>query len=123
MTLDELIVVLQAAKAGKTIEFEHIGRPTVWEQKLSSDTSWNLFVYNYRVKPEPKRVPLEAKDIPPVCWIRDPNGFADTNRLVITVAPAGIVAADDYRISYTTLMNRYEYSTDRVNWKPCWKEA
>lgn len=54
MTYDEMIEILQAAKAGKVIEWQN--QAGEWERWLFS--SFNFMQNKYRVKPEPKR-----------CWV------------------------------------------------------
>lgn len=55
MTYDEMIKILQAAKAGKVIEY----RDYTNEWKAWTHVRFNFANYNYRVKPEPKR-----------CWVK-----------------------------------------------------
>lgn len=83
--------------------------------------------------PQPKkRVPLEASDIPPVCYFR--QGDRDcVHRLPVTITQVGVVG-DSVRfwLSETRGLREYpmkelmdglwEYSEDRKNWKPCYKE-
>ena len=47
MTLDEMLAVLQAAKAGKVIETRFRGPAEVWCRTNSPD--WNFEEYEYRV--------------------------------------------------------------------------
>jgi hypothetical protein len=51
MTIDEMIAVLQAAKAGKQIQFRW---HSTAEWKDMSKLVWDFENYNYRVKPEPR---------------------------------------------------------------------
>jgi hypothetical protein len=51
MTIDEMIAVLQAAKAGKPIQQQYL-RKNVWDV---CDGRWDFTNYRYRVKPEPRR--------------------------------------------------------------------
>jgi hypothetical protein len=68
----------------------------------------------------PKRVPLEAEDIPAVCWVR----LAGTCYMVTTVMPSSGVEIGGQSMSFRHLQRvGYEYSADRKNWKPCSKEA
>jgi hypothetical protein len=78
----------------------------------------------------PKLVPLEADDIPPVCWLRtSPEWHSPdrANHLVVVVTVSEIIMAHGglelMKVSYGTLKDGWEYSTDRKNWKPCSKEA
>lgn len=51
MTIDEMIAVLQAAKAGKQIQCQENGL-TYWMDV--DDPTWNFYRRSYRVKPEPR---------------------------------------------------------------------
>jgi hypothetical protein len=60
MTYDEMIAVIQAAKAGKVIERQDGAQ--CWVRFRGLD--FNFANYKYRVKPEPKR-----------CWVRFVDGW------------------------------------------------
>ncbi len=71
----------------------------------------------------PKLVPLEAEDIPAVCWIRDGAG-KEIHNLVLRVRPTGVGVAYVTGHSFEALFrDGAEYSEDRRTWKPCSKEA
>lgn len=82
----------------------------------------NIGKFTYRTKhPLPtksKFVPLEAGDVPPVCWIRQKNG---ASLLVIEVHFGGVLAGNIWT-GWKELQKR-EYSTDRKTWLPCSKVA
>lgn len=77
--------------------------------------------YAEAVPIEPVRVPLTADDIPAVCWVRQ---FGTT----LPIFSVGRVYQNEIYFdgggaTYEGLMNcGYEYSSDRKNWKPCYKE-
>lgn len=56
MTIDEMIAVLEAAKAGKAIEWKWqagvSGRTEEW--RVSNNPMWSFNNIDYRVKPEPR---------------------------------------------------------------------
>lgn len=52
MNYDQMIEVLQAAKAGKAIEWQWIGETGGW--KVAEKPLWDFTACNYRVKPEPR---------------------------------------------------------------------
>ena len=54
MTLDEMIAVMQAAKAGKTIQSKSKRYEDGWGD--TPDPVWNFNLYLYRVKPEPRTI-------------------------------------------------------------------
>lgn len=62
MTVDQMIEVLTAYKAGKKIQFRGYGL-LLWEDCINNEPLWNWTAYDYRVKPEPK-----------VIWV---NEYAD----------------------------------------------
>ncbi len=102
-----------------------------WELKIDDEDAWSvasnhhapqfLSGYLYRVKPTPKRVPLEAKDIPPVCWIKQVGDYSP--ELVVKVSDYSLSCGNNHTWNYSAMVDLAEYSTDRVNWKPCSKEA
>jgi len=82
------------------------------------EPTWIDPVEEYRIRPEPEPVPLEASDIPPVCWLRIPDVDGD---ILVTAVYKDCVHAGHGRIQpYNEMMN-WEYSPDRINWKPCSK--
>lgn len=67
--LDEKIAVMQAALAGKEIEYIYAGEmsnvfePRKWAQiNRIAGCCWNWERYDYRVKPEPRRWTLRVRD-------------------------------------------------------------
>ena len=95
-----------------------------WD-KVNIISRWAIEALNdpdrIRVKPEPEYVPLEAEDIPAVCWInRRPQGeYAQ----LATYISSDYLTTDNKHIMYITLMREgYYYSEDRKDWKLCRKE-
>lgn len=92
-----------------------------------ADSSWYSAV-KYRLRPappkppEPKRVPLDAEDFPPILWVR-PADQPWNMYLVIEVNPSqNEVRYSQYGCTFADLMDDgFEMSTDRINWKPCSK--
>lgn len=116
--------ILTALEEGREIQVFSHGR---WQRSSINDVLnyFDIVEINksafYRIKPTPKRVPLEMGDFPPVCWLREtvrPNH----NSLAGYYTPTAVNCRFWGDISYSDLSNAYEYSSDRVNWKPCWKE-
>jgi len=54
MTIDEMIEVLQAAKAGKKIQRKHKLHDREWAPLLAED-AFDFITYDYRVETEPRR--------------------------------------------------------------------
>lgn len=118
--------IMRAYLNGSTIEFrEHdFIKPINNNKWLCCYVSpeWQWKTTDYRIKTEPKLVPLTQEDIPAICWIRS-IGF---NRayLVTLVSNIEIVMYGDNRpitLSYDNLTNGWEYSSDRKTWLPCHK--
>lgn len=70
MTVKQMIEVLQAAEAGKCIEWRHCDSKTGrWETILTSLNSWNFPCCEYRVRQEPRVIYInefsgrEGKDL------------------------------------------------------------
>ena len=97
-----------------------------WADCDPNDTCWSPTV-EYRIKPSKnQRVPLTPADIPPVCWLRTHTDFS--RAYLVGLVARLEVAITDYsrneRVSYDRLFeNHWEYSSDRVNWRPCYKEV
>lgn len=124
-TLAEMIAVMQAAQQGKVIEIREINADCAWIR--ANPHHWNWDDFEYRVMQEPKRVPLEAKDIKPGMVFRRPGLQPDFWYAALTRNLTGIIVAEDDQLVFLTYErledDPWEYSTDGVNWKPCSKEA
>lgn len=73
----------------------------------------------------PKRVPLETSDLPPVCWLRYKDN-ANCAHLVLWVGKYAVhISANSpsYPTFSELFRDGWQYSADRVNWKPCHKFA
>ena len=71
--IDYMIAVLQAAKEGKTIQYgarRNRGTDKNWGD--ASNPIWDWATYDYRVKPEPRRIWVNMYD--------DHRGFAHPSR-------------------------------------------
>ena len=126
-TVDEMFAVIQAAKGGKQIQYwfsqyGNFAEDGTWINCVDAPV-FNFSDYIYRVKPEPKKVPLAQADIPldrPV-WIKHTDGELDL-----------IIGINDTRVrswytsySYESLYTRgCSISFDGgKTWQPCWKEV
>lgn len=71
-------------------------------------------------KASPKLVPLEAEDIPPVCWMRRGHSYA---MLVQTINRSSVgLSSVSHGLRFEVLMDEgWEYSSDRREWKKCSK--
>ena len=124
-TLDEMLTVIQARKDGKSILITRLDSAS--DQKpIVADAedylNFNFTFFHYSIQAMPKRVPLQPSDIPAVCWLRNPND--PNNNYLIHRVNFEYVKYLGAKLTYNDLMiDRFEYSEDRKNWKPCWKEA
>lgn len=119
-----VLEVTQAHINGKDIEVQRksdIGRWFGYNNDGSP--MWNWEVFNYRIKPQPKTVPLTADDIPSVCWLRKKGNTVGVvlQYLVVRVGFTEIAFGQDSSLSFYDLANGWEYSSDRKVWKPCHK--
>lgn len=120
--------IVQAMANGKQIQ---ICTVTGEWKTIASLSDCNFQLGDYCIAPEPRRVPLTADDIPAVCWVRFHFGRCN-DKGVLEIPPTWLVTAvtgNGIEVSaawstFDELMTEgAEYSTDRKNWKPCWKEV
>lgn len=106
---------------GEVIELNWSGDDEEPDWKISISPDWSCSPKEYRVKPTPKRVPLEAKDVPaPVCWIRLTG--ADGEVLVTGVYEGQLSFGSGRYEKFSDLMEGgWKYSADRKEWKECSK--
>jgi hypothetical protein len=82
MTIDEMIAVLQAYKEGKPIEYRSvIGYPQAWiDLKISPmlETRWDFYVFEYRVKREPRRLYVLFNEYGPTDYATTPSYYGST---------------------------------------------
>jgi len=113
-------VVMLAFSEGKRIEyFEDMCNKWLEVKK----PAWQWSDVLYRVAEEPELAPLEASDIPPVCWIRMkppmwPSGVA----VLVTMIEITEIGTSEKNYSYEELYKDFDMSTDLKTWTPCRKE-
>ena len=126
-TIDEMSAVVQAHKEGKQIQYWYSQDGNFFETGTWEDCAgnpvFNFGCYIYRVKPEPKKVPLAYADIPldrPV-WLQCSDGEPD---LVISAGRNGLRTWSTF-CEYAKLMRlSVKISFDGgKTWQPCWKEV
>ncbi len=106
------------------------GKPIQYDSSSSETPNWlntedltEIHTIWHRPKPQPSSRPWsKPEDVPgPVCWIRSEKGKSE--RLVTMVAGDGIrmfsLLGNDHAFFGWNYIAPYEYSTDRVTWKPC----
>lgn len=123
--------VLHALGDGKEVEVrlkadEELNR---WGPMLSNEfyllEQQQFDAYHWRLAPTKKVVPLEQKDIPAVCWVRE---IIDPSlRWLIQGATGWCVYFNTAHSSYHELMTMgYEYTStpqDESSWRKCEKEV
>lgn len=77
MTDDEIIAVVTARKAGKTIQYRTQGTEVGWSL-MGNATPWDFSLFDYRVKPEPREcfqaVDQNGEPLSEICEVR---GYPD----------------------------------------------
>jgi len=131
VTLEYMIAVMQAANDSNVQcrDSSWVGVGAVHNPWRLGKVSWNWHLYQYRISPDsrPKKtVPMERDDYPPVFWIRSPYSPAwHFLPFALSFENIGLIDADGSvffkPLSYAA--EHYQYSTDRVNFKPCTKEV
>lgn len=127
MNTEKMRAVMLAADEGKPIEFRKRNRVCDWLN--TSKPTWDWVTCDYRVKPEPERVPRTMADLPEggALWIREwlcPTKLA----AVVFCDSGGVVVSRGFEhISNVFLYNlphpEIEISSDRKTWLPWWKEV
>lgn len=126
-TLAEMIAVMQAAEAKKPIYSKSL-EDVQFGWMFDPKPDWNWAYYDYDIAsdpPQPKRVPLEAKDIKPGMVFKLSHLDGDQWMTPLLVGSDGIrfdLPATKF-MDWKALMNEAMWSTDAVNWQPCSKEA
>lgn len=116
MTLDDMIAVIQAYKAGETLEvFNYAYMSSGWRE-VTNIPAFNFDVCDYRIKHKPKLHPWKPEEVPLGAMLRDKSG----DRFLIVGASSsslyfgirGVVKTDD--------MREFECSYNHgKTWLPC----
>ena len=126
-TGDEMLAVVQANKEGKQIQYWYSQDGNFFETGTWEDCAgnpvFNFGCYIYRVKPEPKKVPLAYADIPldrPV-WIKTPQLVCE---LTVGIESRGVHTRSQW-LPFEALMKcSYYISFDGgKTWQRCEKEV
>jgi len=118
-SLEQTAAAMRAQNKGKPIQLRSLTKNGVWVDITSPNYILDCFdSYEYRPKPEPKRVLWSKPEhVPgPVCWIRGTGRVACW--FVVGVDKVGLAVSQETILMYPDL-DSYEYSTDRITWKPC----
>lgn len=117
----EYVKVLQAYAEGKDIQVKlNNGTWCTMKQELL----FNKSLYNYRIKPESKKIHLDESDITPTTKFK---AKLDGSVYSIQWFDANNVKLfrEKNQYTYNELMKIFEISTtpDRFEWRPAWKEV
>lgn len=137
VTLEYMIAVMQAAKAGGTVQWKRTTDALYGFWENTKCPNWDWLATKYRISPDsrPKKiVPMGRDDYPPVFWVRR-KSQPDLQCLVTCINLGWVyfdrhlpgIGADAtfYLLSGidVALPRPCEYSVDRKTWLPCTKEV
>lgn len=127
VTLEYMIAVMQAAKAGGTVQWKRTTDALYGFWENTKCPNWDWLATKYRISPDfrPKKtVPMERDDYPPFFWLRKmtPAFHSATHTFPFRIHLSGC-EIDGQFIRFENLVGVYEYSTDRKTWLPCTKEV
>lgn len=116
MTHDEMIACIQAHKEGKTVEILHKGGLIKnWNPIYKNYTQWDFSGFDYRIKPEPKKRLMTARELAGR-WIR--FGKNDDNCYFVYAAHGEKIRVDG---SYYGIDEKLQFCDDIRN--PEWKSV
>lgn len=114
----------QSVIDGKPIEVEY-QTDQAWIRCFLNPI-WDWANYDYRLKPQPKRVPLEAKDVPPGSVFKLKDWGPGEHRQYFQVVKGGIFWTNEQQFTFTwneLLDQDWQISRDNgKTWEGCWKE-
>ena len=121
MTIDDQIAVMQAFRDGK--EVQSCGRNNK-DWTSTPFPAWDWVCFKYRIKPEPKLVPLCQSDIPDDAVFRRATDSGKSRYLPQEIHETGVQIALNF-ISYESLMDEWEMrsTSSSRNWHRCFKSA
>ena len=132
MNTEKMRAVMLAADEGKPIQFRNRNRVCDWLN--TSKPTWDWVTCDYRVKPEPKRIPRTMADLPEggALWVRQADCSVPHACAVVYAGTNGVQVAADCRlmmpknccsVAYAEDIPHFEISADRKTWLPWWKEV
>ncbi len=122
MTNDEIIEVVTAHKAGKTIEIQVDGKG---EWDAIQFPNWCFSMHNYRVRRQGIPKPMTREMFPTgTFWLLPPTRDIQFLVVALSASEANVVGYRFDRVSFETLAKEgWKYSTDRCEWVTCRMEA
>lgn len=116
-TLEEKIEVMQAALAGKQIEF--FG--TLKEGSLATSPCWDWDKYDYRIKPENKQVPYDFSDAENLIGRKCKTKSSKYLGIIVWVDDYGVHFKDRH-FDYDSFSKLFEIWNNTLNrWESCTK--
>lgn len=109
----------EAWLAGKPLQYKHIIHTDYKDYSPSSALVVPSFMdpsFHWRPKPEPEKVPFNQQTIPADAWFR----FKGSHIFKIFTLSESDVRMNGEWVAYAYLADHAEYSTDRINWFPCY---
>lgn len=120
--LTELRDAVQANIYGKPIQWRH-RLVDKWVDCGKGITTFDMGLFRYRPKPEPKTLPWSKPEhVPLNCWMRPPS--QDNQRMVTAIKDDGMfidsVCNGGGSVFFKwSELREFTYSTDRITWQPC----
>lgn len=106
---------VEAFLSGKSVECKHADREDLWEE--NQQPLWIFDRFQYRPKPEPVFAPWSKPEhVPLNCWIRHKSAIPIY--CITSISDSGIVMGGEMSADWSHL-ERFEWSTGCVTWKPC----
>lgn len=111
----ELLPIITAFAEGKTIQ--HCVRGGTWKEFTDFDFADSPGYY--RIKPEPKLVPLTHEDLPAVFWVRPKT---DPQQMILVSEIRGPEIICNNWVIAKNSTHFWEWSPDRKAWHPFTRE-
>lgn len=124
MTLNEIKTAIELEQSGKSLEFREKGTVEWRHGKIEAILNARVISnFDCREKPTPTRIPLTRADFNgiPVVWLKSNHG-RETLVLEICTSRLYVMNQQFEGLTFDNLLDEWQYSADRINWKPCWKE-
>lgn len=132
MNTEKMRAVMLAADEGKDIEYRKRGRTGARNWNVAIAPAWDWVTWEYRVKPEPRRVPRTMADLPEggALWVRKlgnsaMRSVAEIHGDRVFWAKGDVVSHCAFERGMALLCcdEPLEISSDRKTWLPWWKES
>jgi hypothetical protein len=106
--------------AGKQLQWSYPDKDNDWYDCTGGEPRFMDPRYIWRPKPEPEKVPFTQLTVPDA-WFRRKD-YRCTMWIAHTISETAIhLGLGNSNVSYKYLAEHFEYSHDRINWKPCYE--